>query len=137
MPNSLHGRAAAMAVIALVASVALAALAREILPLGAVFPLKSAICFAIVGLIAASRINAANHPFAELGPANQVTTARAVFVALLAGGIGESSDPVFQAAAAVTAGIVTVMDGMDGWLARRTRMSSAFGARFDMEVDAL
>ena len=26
---------------------------------------------------------------------------------------------------------------MDGWLARRTRMSSAFGARFDMETDAL
>ena len=29
------------------------------------------------------------------------------------------------------------MDGVDGWLARRTRMVSAFGARFDMETDAL
>src|SRR6185503_8589303 len=28
-------------------------------------------------------------------------------------------------------------DGLDGWLARRTRMTSAFGARFDMEIDAL
>src|SRR4029079_4836188 len=28
-------------------------------------------------------------------------------------------------------------DGVDGWLARRTRLSSRFGARFDMEVDAL
>jgi len=137
MPNSPHGRAAAMAVIALVATVALAALARVFLPLGAAFPVKSAICFAIVGMIAASRINAANHPFGEIGPANKVTMARAVLVALLAGGIGESSELVFQAAAALTAGVVTLLDGVDGWLARHTGMSTAFGARFDMEVDAL
>jgi phosphatidylglycerophosphate synthase len=30
-----------------------------------------------------------------------------------------------------------MLDGVDGWLARRTRMSSRFGARFDMEIDAL
>src|SRR5262249_50514749 len=30
----------------------------------------------------------------------------------------------------------TALDSVDGWLARRTRMISAFGARFDMEVDA-
>jgi phosphatidylglycerophosphate synthase len=30
-----------------------------------------------------------------------------------------------------------MLDGMDGWLARRTAMASAFGARFDMEIDAL
>ena len=29
------------------------------------------------------------------------------------------------------------LDGVDGWLARRRGMSSAFGARFDMEIDAL
>src|SRR5262249_57229581 len=28
-------------------------------------------------------------------------------------------------------------DGVDGWLERRTGLESAFGARFDMEVDAL
>ena len=31
---------------------------------------------------------------------------------------------------------VTVLDGADGWLARRSGVSSAFGARFDGEVDA-
>src|SRR5207253_8709552 len=31
----------------------------------------------------------------------------------------------------------TVLDGVDGWAARRLGESSAFGARFDMEVDAL
>ena len=40
-------------------------------------------------------------------------------------------------AAAVGAMLATAGDGLDGWLARRTRMESAFGARFDMEVDAL
>jgi phosphatidylglycerophosphate synthase len=30
-----------------------------------------------------------------------------------------------------------VLDGVDGWLARRTKMASPFGARFDMEIDAL
>lgn len=29
------------------------------------------------------------------------------------------------------------LDGVDGWLARRSGLASAFGARFDMEVDAL
>ena len=36
-------------------------------------------------------------------------------------------------------GIATLalsLDGIDGWLARRSGMTTAFGARFDMEVDA-
>ena len=37
----------------------------------------------------------------------------------------------------VLACAATALDGVDGWLARRSGMSSAFGARFDMEVDAL
>jgi phosphatidylglycerophosphate synthase len=32
---------------------------------------------------------------------------------------------------------VFVLDGVDGWLARRRQLASAFGARFDMECDAL
>jgi len=137
MPNSLYGRAAAAAVVALVAVVAFATGVREVLPFGAVFLLKAAVCFTAVAAIAVSRINAANHPFAEFGAANQVTTARLVFVALIAGFIGEPSEPAAAAVAAGAAVAVTAMDGVDGWLARRTSMSSAFGARFDMEVDAL
>ena len=33
--------------------------------------------------------------------------------------------------------VVELLDGVDGWLARRSSLASAFGARFDMEVDAL
>ncbi len=125
-----------MAVLALLAVVTLTSALRVVLPLGPAFPLKAAgYCVAIAG-IAASRIRPANHPFARLGAANQVTAARAVFVAIIAATIGESADIIVAESTAAAAVAVTVMDGIDGWLARRTGMSSAFGARFDMEVDA-
>jgi phosphatidylglycerophosphate synthase len=78
-----------------------------------------------------------HHPFASFGAANQVTLARGVLVALLAGLIGERSDTGAPALAVALATTVAVLDGVDGWLARRTRMASGFGARFDMETDAV
>jgi len=66
-----------------------------------------------------------------------VTTARAVFVALVVGSIGEPASPAVAATAAVAGLAATMMDGVDGWMARRTGMASRFGARFDMEIDAL
>ena len=60
-----------------------------------------------------------------------------MFVALVAAAIGETPQPLVAVAVASVAIAVTMMDGVDGWLARRSGMSSAFGARFDMEVDAL
>lgn len=78
-----------------------------------------------------------HHPFARFGAANQVTVSRGALVALLAGLIGERTGagvPLLATAAAVT---VAVLDGLDGWLARRQRTASDFGARFDMETDAV
>ena len=137
MPTTLRARAFATVAVGLAACVSLAALARLGLPLSAAFPLKAGACFAIVAAVVIARITDANHPFAIFGQANQVTTARAVFVALVAGTIGESAQPAIAAGAAAAALAVTMMDGVDGWLARSRRMSSAFGARYDMEVDAL
>jgi phosphatidylglycerophosphate synthase len=37
----------------------------------------------------------------------------------------------------VLALVALALDGVDGWLARRQGLASAFGARFDVEVDAL
>ena len=69
-----------------------------------------------------------------LGPADRVTLARAVLVgivvALVAG--RTTAGPAFVAVASVA----LVLDGVDGKVARRTRTSSPYGARFDMEVDA-
>lgn len=69
----------------------------------------------------------------QLGPADRVTLARLVLVAvvaaLLAAGQGR--------AAAAVAAVALALDLVDGQVARRTGTTSAFGARLDMETDAL
>ena len=45
--------------------------------------------------------------------------------------------PALAASAVAASVLVTLLDGVDGWLARRHRIASDFGARFDMEIDAL
>ena len=78
-----------------------------------------------------------HHPFRRFGPANRVTTIRAMLVALAASLLTESASPAIAWTLVVITATVVVLDGIDGWLARRTGMASAFGARFDMETDAL
>jgi phosphatidylglycerophosphate synthase len=80
-----------------------------------------------------------SHPGPGLGTGNRLTLARATLV-------------LSFAAPALWPGVLTgegywwivglstialVLDGLDGPLARRTGTASAFGARFDMELDAL
>ena len=75
-------------------------------------------------------------PQVRIGPANQVTLARLGLTALLAGFLGESQPAIAWLALGI-ATLVLVLDGVDGWLARRGGCASRFGARFDMETDAL
>lgn len=106
-----------------------------LLTLSAWYPVKAAGLFLAILTIAAAR--RAHHPFPRLGPANQATAVRALLVALAAGFIGETATP---SAAGLVVGLgiaAATLDGVDGWLARRTKMTSDFGARFDMEIDAL
>jgi phosphatidylglycerophosphate synthase len=77
------------------------------------------------------------HPFPTFGPANLATTARSVIVAMVTALIGEATTRSVALSVAAASVVATMLDGMDGWLARRTGMSSRFGARFDMETDAL
>src|SRR5262245_20519131 len=115
--------------------VPLTVIAAELFP-GTLYALKAAAVFA--GVLVLVRVFVARyHPFPRFGPANQVTTVRAALVALVAGLIGEPHLPAYATAAAIISALVATLDFLDGWLARRTGMSSAFGARFDMEVDAL
>ena len=100
------------------------------------YAVKSAACFAAIMLIAIAKARA-HHPFRRFGPANQVTAIRALLVALVAGCIGEVPGAGVATVAVAAAAMATALDGADGWLARRTGMTSAYGARFDMEVDAL
>lgn len=77
------------------------------------------------------------HPHPTLGPANLVTGARAGAVALLAGLALGPAPPSASAVVLAVASASALADLLDGWLARRTGLASRFGARFDMEVDAL
>jgi phosphatidylglycerophosphate synthase len=120
----------------LIAIVTLAWVARAALPIGGLYLIKALASFAATMLLAAGYLRG-GHPFARLGPGNQTTTARALLVALLVALIGEPADLRIAWTAASVSAIAAALDGLDGWLARRSRMASAFGARFDMEIDAL
>ncbi|HKB12739.1 MAG TPA: CDP-alcohol phosphatidyltransferase family protein [Vicinamibacterales bacterium] len=116
--------------------VSLAAAARTGLPVSGLYAWKAPAAFALTMLVALGFLQE-HHPFAQFGAANQVTTIRALLVALIVGLVGELRVPVLAAAAVAGSVIVTALDGVDGWLARRHRIASPYGARFDMEVDAL
>ena len=109
--------------------------ARWWLQVGLAFPGKAAAAFAAAMAVAASVV-VAHHPHRQLGAANHVTIVRAMLVALIASLIGEPATREVAAAAAAGATVATALDGVDGWLARRSRLASPFGARFDVETDA-
>jgi phosphatidylglycerophosphate synthase len=76
-------------------------------------------------------------PHPCFGAANRTTVARGVLIAFLVTLLFEQADQRTQIVALAAAALAATLDAVDGWLARRTGMSSAFGARFDMETDAL
>lgn len=102
---------------------------------GAAYPLKAAVFFTALfaGVV---WVAGAHHPYARFGPANYVTTIRAVLVALAAGLIGHPASPTVLWSVVWLTALIALLDGVDGWLARSTHMVSAYGARFDMETDA-
>lgn len=87
---------------------------------------------AIVGLSLRGLIT--SYPHDTLGACNVITLIRMAIVALMTGAIFAPAAPwlVFGLAAMAFAS-----DGLDGWFARRAKLTSDFGARFDMEADAL
>ena len=103
---------------------------------GAIYPLKATAVFAVM-MAAIMRVAGEQHPYPRFGSANYVTTIRAILVALVAGLIGHPATPMVLWSVIGLTGVMGALDGLDGWLARRTRMASAFGARFDMQTDAL
>jgi phosphatidylglycerophosphate synthase len=113
-----------------------AAGARHGLELDAGYLSKVLAAFAVgggaVALLAHARADGA-----RFGLANQVTLARAALIALLIGLLGE---PIGFGQAWYALGVATVaacLDCVDGKVARRRGEVSRFGARFDMETDAL
>jgi phosphatidylglycerophosphate synthase len=73
----------------------------------------------------------------RFGAANGVTLARGALTLLLVALLGEAATaPVAWLVVALAIAAV-LLDGVDGRLARSRGEASAFGARFDMETDAL
>ena len=90
--------------------------------------------FAAGALFAGWRLHR-DDPHPRLGAANVVTLLRLALVSILVIPLaGATAAPVAIIAIAT---IALILDGVDGWLARRQHLSSRFGAAFDMEVDSV
>jgi len=76
-----------------------------------------------------------SYPHARFGVCNSVSLLRLALVAAMAGALAAPATPTGAWAFTVLALVTLALDGVDGWAARRAGLQSAFGARFDMEVD--
>ena len=134
----LSGAGARLAWLALPLGALSAALATHLAPGGA---LVSVGLFALLACVIAYLMRA-HYPHTRLGSANAVTLLRAALVCALVAPLAAevfAPAPIPSQARWLITAIATlalVLDGLDGWLARRSGLSSSFGARFDMEVDA-
>jgi phosphatidylglycerophosphate synthase len=73
----------------------------------------------------------------RFGPANAVTATRSTLVGPITALVVASFEDAIPTVLLVTlVACALILDGVDGYVARRTRSESEIGARFDMEVDA-
>jgi phosphatidylglycerophosphate synthase len=80
-----------------------------------------------------------HYPHGRFGACNSMTLLRAGLGATLLTPLlaPQLAQPALAGWSIVLIATVALsLDGVDGWLARRSGLTSAFGARFDMEVDA-
>lgn len=89
-----------------------------------------AVLAAAVAVAAASHLNGR-----DFGLANQATLLRTGLVCLVGGALLGGAGVSWSLAGVI--GIALALDAVDGWLARRLGLASRFGARFDLEIDAL
>ena len=129
-----RGAAAGLAAAAALTAAVLAALPFA----GNLAPAAGLLALAAIGAVVLGRL-AAFHPHPRFGLGNAVTLVRAggtaVIVALAVEPALVAGDAAWSALGLALA--LLALDGVDGWLARRQGLVSAFGARFDLEVDAL
>jgi phosphatidylglycerophosphate synthase len=119
----------------------LAVVLAMISDLPAAVPITSAVAMAAV--VASMLWGLARMPAGAPAPfavCNRVTLVRAGLAALLGGMLAApgalAAEPALAWALLAVAVGALALDGVDGWLARARGEASAFGARFDMEVDA-
>lgn len=113
-----------------------AAISLWIAPPGATVPVLAAIVGFVFAVIVAGFEFARTYPHSELGLCNIITQSRlALATTLLVPLLAPAAGTTWIVFAIAVVGFA--LDGVDGRLARRSGLSSEFGARFDMEVDAV
>ncbi len=107
------------------------------LGLSVAYALSVLAVYASAALLILSRAPA-GFPGRGMGPANRVTLGRLALAVPLAGlalSVGGLSIPARWWIVGLGT-VALLVDGLDGWVARRTSTATRFGARFDMETDA-
>jgi phosphatidylglycerophosphate synthase len=107
-------------------------------PLVGLNPMAVAWPVIVVGmtLLACEPVRRATRPN-RFGPANRVTMGRSILVGFVAAFLGSPGTTEQATWASSVAFIALLLDGLDGWTARRTSSQSSYGAQFDMELDSL
>lgn len=113
-----------------------ALLSYQLLDLPFIFVIRAVCGFAAVAIVLCLRLPWLL-PLRRFGAANSVTLLRAGLTTLLLGLVGCSTTALNTWMPSVVALGALCLDGVDGWLARHEGSVTAFGARFDMEIDAL
>ncbi len=107
---------------------------REKLGLHAIAP-ACAVATVLVPVLAAEPTRRRENP-TQFGHANRITLFRAILIAAVATLLGfQPSEKVAMTATGV-AMIALILDGLDGFVARKTDCMSDYGAQLDMELDA-
>lgn len=120
-----------VALAALAAVVAAGVLAR-----GTGLPVGTAMALAAIAMAGAA-LAFLKSDERRLGSANAVTVLRLGLAASLLGQLvaPAGAEPGWPVVALAT--LAFLLDGVDGWLARRRAVASTFGAKFDTEADAV
>ena len=96
--------------------------------------LIAALCYVLAAATAGWFLKR-DFPHDRLGMCNVVTLSRLILVSALLVPLMAGSAPSWPFF--ILATLALSLDGIDGWLARRQQLVSAYGARFDVEVDSL
>jgi phosphatidylglycerophosphate synthase len=115
---------------------ALAGVLGHVGELGPWFQIKALAAFAAAFALVLAGL-AAHAPNTRFGAANRVTLGRLALITLLAALIAEPIDDAVAWGCIMVATGAALLDALDGPLARHGGLASDFGARFDMETDAL
>ena len=103
-----------------------------------IYPLSALCLYGVLAVVVVAAKPPVTRGFG-LGPANRVTLVRASLILPLAPLVWHTDAlPAAGFWLIVALGTTAmILDGVDGWLARRTGSGTPFGARFDMELDTL